>query len=259
MPRGTSRRRTPGLRREEVAQISGVGLTWYTWLEQGRDIPASEQTVELLARALRLNPEEHRYLRGLAGLHGVPRHEPHPEPDVWVQRLLDSLNPNPAYVLSRRFDFVAWNEAYARIYRNPTELPPARRNLVWAMFTDGRMRELLPEWERRAFVLMAQFRAVAGRHAEDNRFAELISALERASPTFKQWWQQYPVMEFRREVHRVDHPDVGPITMERTQMSLVESSGLSLVLKTPLGDDDRSALQQLVAEPGDASAIGVWS
>lgn len=258
LPRGISRRRTPGLRREEVAQISGIGLTWYTWLEQGRDIPASEQTVELLARALRLNPEEHRYLRRLAGLHSTAHHEPHPESDASIQRTLDSLVPNPAYVLSRRFDYVAWNEAYTRIYRDPSDLPAGRRNLMWAMFTDPRMQQLLPDWERRAFVLMAQFRAVAGRHAEDGRFGELVAALECDSPKFRQWWQRYPVMEFKRELHRIQHPVVGVMTLERTQMDLVDVSGLSLVLKTPLTADDRAALERLMATPTDRLAVGGW-
>jgi transcriptional regulator with XRE-family HTH domain len=133
------RRRTPGLRREEVAELAGMSLTWYTWLEQGRRIAASPQVIDALARALLLEPGQHRYLRRLAGLADLIEHLPTRAVDR-AQRLVDSLMPNVASVYDGHFDFVAWNLAYARIRTDPAELPQDRRNLLWWMFTDHHNR-----------------------------------------------------------------------------------------------------------------------
>ncbi len=129
------RRNTPGLRREEVAQVSGVGVTWYTWLEQGRSITASAHVIDALARAFRLDRENHCHLRHLAGL-------PTPEPDQMpegatpeLNRLLAALVPAPACLLGQRFDFVAWNETFAALW-DPGGLPEGRRNLMWLAFAD---------------------------------------------------------------------------------------------------------------------------
>jgi len=186
------RRRTPGLRREEVAELSGVGVTWYTWLEQGRKITASPQVVDALARALRLSADEHRHFRELAGLAATPPASGD-DPQSRLQRLVDAAAPNAASVYDVHFDYLAWNEPYRRIRHDPAALPAGRRNLLWMMFTDAENRARMTTWDRAARALLSQFRAAAGRHPDDPRFTELTAALTEASPQFRDWWAQYPV------------------------------------------------------------------
>ena len=138
-------RRTPGLRREEVAELSGVGVTWYTWLEQGRNIPASPQVIGALARALRLSADEHRHLRDLAGLPpSVPADSPGNDGLLArLQRLVDAVAPNAASIYDVHFDYLVWNEPYRRIRHDPAGLAADRRNLLWMMFADAENRARL--------------------------------------------------------------------------------------------------------------------
>jgi transcriptional regulator with XRE-family HTH domain len=193
------RRRTPGLRREEVAELSGVGVTWYTWLEQGRKIPASPQVVDALARALRLSADEHRHLRELAGLTAAPPASGD-HTQARLQRLVDCVAPNAACVYDIHFDYLAWNEPYRRIRHDPAGLPAGRRNLLWMMFTDPENRARMTTWDRAARALLSQFRAAAGRHPGDPRFAELEAALTEAT------WSSTP----RRAARRTRSPPSSP-------------------------------------------------
>ncbi len=131
------RRRTPGLRREEVAQISDVSVTWYTWLEQGRNISASEQVVEALARALLLDPDQRRHIRGLAGFSTATGKTHTDDAHPRLQRLANAAAPNIASVYDVHFDYVVWNEPYRRLRHDPALLPADRRNLLWMMFNDA--------------------------------------------------------------------------------------------------------------------------
>lgn len=237
LPPGPGRRRTPGLRREEVAQLSGVGLTWYTWLEQGRRIPASAQVVDALARALRLDPDRHRHLRGLAGLPAVAAAVPLPAERL--QRLVDSVAPNPAAVYDAHYDYVAWNEPYVRVRHDPGRAAPGRRNWVWLLFTDAAVRARMPGWEAAARAVLGQFRAAAGQGGHDPRFAELVAALQAASPQFRAWWADYPVREFRPAVITVAHPQAGPIALELFQLRPAEHPDALLVVQVPATGDDR--------------------
>src|SRR5262249_10185930 len=153
------RRRTPGLRREEVAQLSGVGVTWYTWLEQGRDISASAQVIDALSRALLLTGDQHRHLRELAGL--PPPEPPAPADGMLprLQRLVDSAAPNPASVYDEHFDYLVWNQPYAQVRHDPGTLPASRRNMLWMMFTDPDNRARMVHWESAARAVLSQFRA----------------------------------------------------------------------------------------------------
>ena len=240
------RRRTPGLRREEVAELSGVGLTWYTWLEQGRKIPASPQVIEALARALRLSADEHRHLRELAGLTAsAPASGGDAQPRL--QRLVDAVAPNPASVYDVHFDYLAWNEPYRRIRHDPAGLAAGRRNLLWMMFTDSENRARLTTWDRAARALLSQFRAAAGRHPGDPRFAELVAALTEASPQFRDWWAEYPVRYFRPARIRIRHPQAGRITLEMFQLRLEDDPGLLQVLLVPADPASRDRVAALLA------------
>lgn len=172
LPETSDGRRTPGLRREEVAQLSGVGVTWYTWLEQGHDISASAQVIDALARALVLSPDEHRHLRELAGLtapeHVTPGHDVLPR----LQRLADAVAPNLACIYDASYDYLVWNAPYVQVRHDPGQLPAGRRNLLWWMFTDPVNRARMTRWEPAARAVLSQFRAAAGQRPDDPRLAD---------------------------------------------------------------------------------------
>ena len=242
------RRRTPGLRREEVAELSGVGLTWYTWLEQGRDIPASAQVVDALARALRLSTDEHRHLRDLAGLTpAAPSDAATAEARPRLQRLVDAVTPTIASVYDIHFDYLAWNTPYRRIRHDPATLPADRRNLLWMMFTDAENRARMTTWDRAARVLLSQFRAAAGRRPGDRRFTELVTALAEASPQFRDWWADYPVRYFRPAKIRIVHPQAGRIALEMFQLRLEDDPGHLLVMQVPADSESRDRIAALLA------------
>lgn len=250
LPEGVGRRRTPGLRREEVAQLSGVGLTWYTWLEQGRDIPASPQVVGALAAALRLDDDGRRHLHALAGLPAPATAPPEREHLLGsLRRMVAALDPNPAYVMDERFDILAWNSAQSALWRDPGGVPPERRNLMWLAFTDPRLSSLIAGWEKTARELVAQFRAAAGRHPADPRYAELVRELTEVSGDFRAWWEGYPVAEFDNGLRQVDHPVVGRLDLDSAHLRVAEDPALTLVLHTPVGPEDAARLRQLVAPP----------
>src|SRR5262245_14000611 len=213
LPPGTTRRRTPGLRREEVAELAGVSHTWYTWLEQGRPITTSAQVVDALARALLLTPDQHRHLRTLAGL-TAPASVTAAD-TARLRRLVDAAMPNLAVVYDGCFDYVVWNTAYARIRHDPLTLPPERRNLVWMMFTQP---SPLTRWEPAARAVLSQFRATVGRRPGEPRLVELVTSLQDASREFREWWSEYPVRDFKPATTIVDHPIVGLIRLELYQM-----------------------------------------
>ena len=241
------RRRTPGLRREEVAELSGVGLTWYTWLEQGRDIPASAQVVEALARALRLSADDHRHLMDLAGLRPpAPVNAAEAEAVARLQRLVDAATPNIASVYDVHFDYLAWNTPYRLVRQDPGTLPAGRRNLLWMMFTDAENRARMTTWDRAARVLLSQFRAAAGRRPGDPRFAELVTVLTEVSPQFRAWWDEYPVRHFRPAKVRIAHPQAGRITLEMFQLRLEDDPGQLMVMQIPADADSRARIASLL-------------
>lgn len=240
-------RRTPGLRREEVATLSGVSVTWYTWLEQGRNIMASEQVVDALARALRLDPDQHRYLRGLAGI--ATEADPTRVNDALprLQRLVDSAAPNAASVYDMHFDYVVWNSAYTRLRLDPATLPAHRRNLLWMMFTDEQNRSRMARWEPAARAVLSQFRAAVGRRPDDPRLASMLAELKQVSPELRRWWAEYPVRSFRPATVGIDHSDIGRLELEMFQLRPVEYPDLLLVLQVPAGRDDLRRVTSLLA------------
>jgi transcriptional regulator with XRE-family HTH domain len=235
LPNGSAsgRRRTTGLRREEVAQLSGVSVTWYTWLEQGRDISASAQVIDALARALLLTGDQHRHLRELAGLR--PPEPPAPDKDMLprLQRLVDAQAPSPASVYDEHFDYLAWNQPYTLVRHDPSTLPPSLRNMLWMMFTDPGNRARMVHWEAAARAVLSQFRVAAGRSPGDPRFDELTAALTQASPQFRDWWAEYPVRYFRPATIAIRHPDAGLIRLEMFQLRLIDQPRLVMVIQVP--------------------------
>jgi len=255
LPDGSAsgRRRTPGLRREEVAELSGVSVTWYTWLEQARNISASPQVIDALARTLLLTPDQHRHLRELAGL--PPPEPPWPGQDMLprLQTLVDAVVPSPASVYDSHFDYLVWNEPYARLRHDPATLPAGRRNMIWMMFTDPGNRGRMTRWEAAARAVLSQFRIAAGQHPGDPRFTELAAALTMASPEFRDWWAGYPVRYFKPAIIAVNHPQAGPVQLEMFQLRLAEHPGLLMVIQVPVSQEDRTRITSLLQAQGSRS------
>jgi hypothetical protein len=251
LPDGSApgRRRTPGLRREEVAHLSGVGMTWYTWLEQGRDISASAQVVDALARALLLTPDQHRHLRDLAGLTAPEREVPVDDLLPRLQRLVDAVTPNVACIYDVHFDYLVWNRPYVRVRHDPGKFPSDRRNLLWMMFTDAENRARMVRWEPAARAVLSQFRAAVGQRPDDPRFAETVAALTEASPEFQEWWAEYPIRDFRPVSIGIDHPQVGRVALEVFQLRVVEHPDLLMVMQVPASNDDLQRVTSLLERP----------
>jgi transcriptional regulator with XRE-family HTH domain len=253
LPNG-GRRRTPGLRREEVAQLAGVGTTWYTWLEQGRDVRASLDVLDSLARALRLTPAERGHLILLGrGEQGPACPPPAERASRTHKRLVENLGTSPAYILGRRWDYLAWNKACRVVFSWEPGRDPSTRNHVWLTFMDPARRELMPDWERGARRLVAKFRADSARHIGDPAFERLISSLQAASPEFRKWWERHEVAgggEGRKELL---HPVAGKLVFEHAVFRH-EASDQRLVLYSPLSEDDTPAkLAGLLQNPSVAT------
>jgi transcriptional regulator with XRE-family HTH domain len=244
------RRRTPGLRREEVAQLAGVGTTWYTWLEQGRDVRASLDVLESISRALRLTPAERTHLVLLGrGEDPPPCKTPAERVSGTLRRVIENLGPNPAFVIGRRWDYLAWNRAASVVLGDFGQVPRAARNHVWLNFMDPARRELFPDWERGSRLLVAKFRADSARHLGDPEFEQLIQALRQSSPEFCKAWKRHEVARISEGRKELLHPVAGSMAFEHTVFYPGEAPEQRLVLYTPLPDHDTPAkLAQLMAD-----------
>jgi transcriptional regulator with XRE-family HTH domain len=239
---GGGRRRTPGLRREEVAQLAGVGTTWYTWLEQGRDVRASLDVLEALARALRLSQAERTHLVLLGrGEEPPPCKSPAERVSPTLRRLIANLGANPAFILGRSWDYLAWNDAAVALFGDLGEVPRAARNHAWLTFTDPARREMFTDWERSSRLMVAKFRADSARNLGDPRFAELVQALLSTSPEFCRAWKRHEVArggEGRRELR---HPVVGMLVFSHAVFHPAEAAEQRMILYSPLPDHDTPA------------------
>jgi hypothetical protein len=243
--RNNRRRNTPGLRREEVANISGVGLTWYTWLEQGRPITVSEHVVDALARALRFDAVLHRHVRRLAGL---PVFDSELLPEYVLpklQHLLDSLVPAPACLFGPALDYVAWNEAHARLW-NVGEQTSEHRNLVWLALMSSQVRRMVLDRELLIPSVLARFRYAVGEHPGDPRLTELVAALQAESEEFRALWGDFEVGESITGLLRVDHPTVGVINFDVTELRVSAHPSLLLSIQVPIELDDRRKILNLM-------------
>ncbi len=186
------RRRTPGLRREELAFVAGMGTSWYTWLEQGRAITVSAQVLESLAQALHLNPEERLHLFILARRE-IPAATAAATAavDEATQQVLDALIPCPAYVVNAQWNVVAWNTAACRVFLDFAALAGRERNLLWLLFTHPMLRGRYEDWEQVARHMLALFRVSTARSVEEPWYTKLIEDLSGVSPELQAWWPQH--------------------------------------------------------------------
>ena len=237
LPPGATRRRTPGLRREEVAMLAGVSLTWYTWLEQGRRINASDDVLSAIGRALKLDEAGIEHLLALAQPTAAPIEAPREAPTALV-RLIESLDPAPAYVLGPRWEFLAWNAAQARLYPRINDLDGLERNLLWVLFADPFTRQLIVDWDIHARQALAEFRAGTGNLRGDPEFAELVDKLQAESADFAAWWPEHDVSGFETRLRRFRHPAAGLLTFEYQQLAPVEWPGLRVTVQLAVPGDD---------------------
>jgi transcriptional regulator with XRE-family HTH domain len=229
LPNG-SRRRTPGLRREEVAQLADVGASWYTWLEQGRDIHVSEALLERLAQALRLSPSERSHLFVLAQGR-MPSIKTHAQASVstTLRRVID-VHPYPAVVTTPRRDVVAMNEAAEVLFGKMVG-----QNSLRTMFANPKERKRRPTWEPDARRLVALFRIEAGRAADRSEFDALVTELSETSEDFRRLWQEHEITDVIEGAKIVSHPDVGEMDLEHVTLMHAEPDGraLRVTLYTP--------------------------
>ncbi|CAG7629651.1 hypothetical protein SBRY_20586 [Actinacidiphila bryophytorum] len=254
LPAG-GRRRTPGLRREEVSLLSGVSLTWYTWLEQGRDINVSPQILLALARALSLDAVERDHLFRLAGAEPPPavRTAAASPMSPAVRAFLDAQSPNPAFVIDRCFDVLAWNDAEQALVagRLDVDRPQSELNVLWLMFTEPGLRGLFDDWDGEVRWLTAMLRGQAAYEMDNPRFAELIDALLGASPLFRELWAAHDVQVFRSSVRRFHHPVVGQLDLSYVRLAVEDDPGRSVVVHFPEpGSPTQERLRRLVGRPG---------
>lgn len=228
------RRRTPGLRREEVATLAGVGTTWYTWLEQGRDVRPSAEVLSALAVALRLNPDERGHLFTLADRSSQNTRLNHTEtvPDALI-RMLDGMTGQPAYVLGRRWDILAWNAAAVHVFGDFGRLEGDKRNMMHLIFTDESHRKLLKDWDVIAPLSLAMFRADSALYIGDADFERLIGLLMKQSREFSAWWPRQDVIQQPSTVKRLQHPCDGQIEFEYLNLDVSESPGMRFIVCTP--------------------------
>ena len=232
------RRRTSGLRREEMAQLIGISATWYTWIEQGREVNVSAEALDRLATALRLTRGERAYLFEIAGRRDP--HSGHSESDDVPSLLVDLLAdiPIPAYLMGRYWDLIAWNTAAAELFtgwldipRTPDEPPP---NLLRFVFLEPRTRRFLVDWDVRARRITAEFRADCRNSLEDPALLRRIEELSTASADFARFWKQHDVLERQGGERRFLHPSRGEIAYQQATLRPDEYEHLKFVMLRPL-------------------------
>lgn len=251
MPAG-GRRRTPGLRREEVAVLAGVGVSWYTWLEQGRDITVSGDVLDAIGRALRLDAAEREHLYLLAGLNPPPA-EAGPAVPVTpeLRRVLESWSPRPAYVRERHWNLIAVNDAAREVFG----YGDTDHNCLVTFFTSVRYRALLPHWAAAAPGVVGRFRADAARYPDDPEFTRIAADLRAVSPEFAELWGRHEVSAQTQAVKAIRHPEAGELVFEATVLPLADRPGQDLVLYNPRpGTGTQERLERLAARRGLAAA-----
>lgn len=242
IPPGT-RRRTPGLRREEVAQLAGVGITWYTWLEQGRPINASAQVLAAVARTLRMTDAERDHLYRLAGvpqlLAGV---EPALDIPDELHAVVRALDPLPAVLVNARTDVLGWNRSYGALHHHLVSAPAAERNTIWYLFTALQEHSRILNRDEQAPEVVAGFRYSYSQHLNDPRWRDFVARLRDASPLFARLWDTEDVAPPRLCDKHYDFPEIGKIRIRSTGMALVDHPGIRIVVHTPADDCSRERI-----------------
>ncbi|MFC8245003.1 helix-turn-helix domain-containing protein [Streptomyces chartreusis] len=252
-------RRVPGLRREELAQLAGVSVAYYTRLEQGNGRNVSAEVLDAIARALRLSDAEHAHLTHLAK---PKRHKKKPAARTEqvrpaLRQLLDTIDGVPAYITGRRSDIVAWNGMAAAVFGDWSELPAQERNWARLVFLRPEYRELFMEWDQKAYDIVAFLRMDAGCHPDDPRLSALVGELSVKSEEFRRLWAIHDVKEKSYGVKRLRHPLVGELTLNFESFRLTDGTEQTLITYHPEpGSPSAEALRLLASWGADATKAG---
>jgi transcriptional regulator with XRE-family HTH domain len=246
------RRRTPGLRREEVAQLAAVGVTWYTWLEQGRPIRASADVVEAIARALRLDATEREHLFRLAEVTPTISSPIDSCLDPQVQVILDGLVPMPATVINSRYDILAWNRPYELLFPSLVDMAPGDRNVLWQVFVTGTCTSLDADVERPRMV--ATLRGAFSRHLAEPSWVDYVARLAAASPEFAALWERHDVAEPANRLKRFRASDGGVLSLFATGFAVNGAPEARMMVYTPVDTDTSELLGRLT--PGAPTRTG---
>ncbi|MDH6125264.1 helix-turn-helix transcriptional regulator [Kitasatospora sp. GP82] len=241
----TGRRRTPGLRREEVAHLAAVGVTWYTWLEQGRDIQVSAQVLDSVARTLQLDRNERAHLFVLAGSEDPTPIQDCPTITPSVRLVLEQLAPMPAVVLNSRYDILAYNRAYTWIAGDLDSMPFEDRNVLWLVFADSRFASVLVDIQAARESVVARFRAAMAEHSSEPAWKNLLQRLRRTFPDFEAVWDRHEVDGPGNGLKRFLLPEVGLLRFEYTNLWLGPRPRTRLVAYTPQDEESRARLERL--------------
>jgi hypothetical protein len=235
------RRRTPGLRREEVALLAGVGVTWYTWLEQGRPINASPQVLDAISRTLSLRPAEREHLYRLA--EATPLRVPELAFDVpaTAREVLHAL-PFPAALVNGMLDIVDHNVGHADLFCDWHTLPCIHKNLLWCVITEPAARDRFLNYDTEVPFLVARLRSAYGAHVGEPAWEENISRLQRLSPEFERLWTRHEVAQPERRVRVFRHPEVGDLRLVAIELAVGGHPDLRIIVNTPEDDDTRARL-----------------
>ncbi|MFE9479160.1 helix-turn-helix transcriptional regulator [Streptomyces spororaveus] len=240
------RRRTPGLRREEVAHLSSVGVTWYTWLEQARDIQVSAQVLDSVARALLLDVSEREHLFALAGSLDPTPPAVCPSVTPAVRAMIDQLGHIPACVQNSRYDIVAYNATYGRLLGDLNSKRPEDRNCMWLAFTDPEWRESVVDLPSTHRLMAAKFRAAMAEHLAEAAWTKLLARLEAASAEFREVWARHEVLGGQPSKSKyIRNAHVGLLYLEHTNLWLGPRTGPRLVTYVPMDGETRERLEEL--------------
>ncbi|AOT72324.1 helix-turn-helix transcriptional regulator [Geosporobacter ferrireducens] len=246
----TKKRRVPGLRREEVAQLAGVSVSWYTWLEQGRPISVSEQVIESLARVFRLDWAERRHFFLL-----TKEHLPHKKGSVLpvcelppeLQQVLDAFERCPAYILDSCWNIVGWNKSASSVFAEYVDSSQSYNNLIWILFTSPAQKKMLVDWDNEAKRCLAAFRASTQQYITMPELRNLIDDLKHASPHFNVWWKEYDIMIPHAKRKLIIHPDAGKLAFYTTTLSFPDYPQLNMMVYIPLEEEDtETKLRKLI-------------
>jgi transcriptional regulator with XRE-family HTH domain len=227
-------------------------VSWYTWLEQGRDINPSPEVLDALARALRLDPAERKTLFALARTElpladDVADTDPgHLEGDIGqLIALIDSMHPNPAYLLGPMTRILAWNRAASVVLGSPDHLPADRRYLLWMLIVDPGKGGMTPQREATARNTLARFRAEYARHAGEPEYEEFLAEISQHSARFREWWDEHEVIEAQRGTKVIDHPQLGILRLHHAQTVPTGQPELRMAVYAPADQATRAALATL--------------
>jgi transcriptional regulator with XRE-family HTH domain len=256
-PGAGGRRRTPGLRREEVATRAGVSVTWYTWLEQGRGGPPSADALERIARALELDADGRELLFLLAQQRPPPLSLSPARPALvspTIQRVLDAMTTSPALVKTVTWDIVAWNGAARAVLGDGAT--PSEHNSLRRLFGDPAMRERLPDWEENVRFVLGVFRIDVARMGGSAEAAALAEELQATSADFRRLWAETDARSHGIGLKRFNHPVVGPFALEYSAFGIDGAEGLTMIVFTPVTAVDVRAVEALIArDKGQAAPM----